>query len=103
APDGLWIDVDAFAAAAALARRGSEPAAYWAAVEHYTDDLLPEDRYEDWVAGRREALRQEWLELLLALARLHEQHREPERAVAALQRLVASEPAHEAAQRGLMR
>ena len=47
-----------------------DPAAYWAAVELYAGDLLPEDAYEDWAAARREALRQEHVALLLALAEL---------------------------------
>jgi DNA-binding SARP family transcriptional activator len=42
-----WIDVEAFEAAAAAAAQTAEPSAYWAAVELYAGDLLPEDRYED--------------------------------------------------------
>src|SRR5262245_25452735 len=52
---GLWTDVAAFESAAAAARRAREPAAYRAALALYADDLLPDDPYEDWAAGRREA------------------------------------------------
>ena len=89
--------------AAAAAQRTPDPAAYWAAIEHYTGDLLPEDAYADWAADRREALRQQHLALLLAVARLHTERGEPAPAIAALQRALAAEPAHEAAHRGLMR
>ena len=47
APGSLWIDVEAFELAAATARHAQEPAAYQTALELYTGDLLPEDRYED--------------------------------------------------------
>jgi len=54
-PEGdLWVDVDAFEEAAATARGAMEPATYRAALDLYEGDLLPEDRYEEWTAGRRE-------------------------------------------------
>jgi DNA-binding SARP family transcriptional activator len=40
----LWVDVEAFEEAAAIARREHEPAAYRAAIDLYAGDLLPEDR-----------------------------------------------------------
>jgi DNA-binding SARP family transcriptional activator len=42
--DGAWVDLDAFEAAAAEARRARDPVAYEAAIELYGGDLLPEDR-----------------------------------------------------------
>src|SRR5262245_34826767 len=44
----LWIDVEAFEAAAAAAQGSGDLSAYAVAVGLYTGDLLPEDRYEDW-------------------------------------------------------
>jgi DNA-binding SARP family transcriptional activator len=44
----LWVDVEAFEEAAAVARRSQDPAAYRAAIELYSGELLPEDRYEEW-------------------------------------------------------
>jgi len=45
-PQGeLWVDVDAFEEAAATARRARDPAAYRAALELYSGELLPGDRY----------------------------------------------------------
>ena len=103
-PDGpLWVDVEAFEGAAATARRSREPAAYRAALDLYTGELLPEDRYEAWAEERREGLRRVHHTLLVELAALHEEREEYAPAVEALERAAAEEPAHEAARMGLMR
>ena len=61
-PDGqLWVDVEAFEEAAATARRSRDPAAYRAALDLYTGELLPDDRYEEWAHDWREQLRREYL------------------------------------------
>ena len=103
-PDGpLWVDVDAFEAAAAAAAGSRDPAAYRAAVALYAGDLLPEDRYEDWAADRRERLRGVYLGLLGRLARLHEARGEYLQAADVLRRALDAEPADEEAHAGLMR
>jgi DNA-binding SARP family transcriptional activator len=102
-PGGLWVDVEAFELACAVAHETRQPAAYGAALELYGGDLLPEDRYEDWVAPRREALRARYVDLLLELAHLQERRAEPWAAIRTLERLAATEPAHEEAHVGLMR
>jgi predicted ATPase/DNA-binding SARP family transcriptional activator len=99
----LWTDVEAFESAAATARRTRDPASYQAAVELYTGDLLPEDRYEEWAEGRREELRALYQELLIELARLHEERGEFKSAIEALRRVLTSEPAHEQTHQDLMR
>ena len=43
----VWVDVEAFEAAAATARRARDPAAHRAALDLYGGELLPEDRYEE--------------------------------------------------------
>ena|SRR5829696_4300109 len=53
----VWVDVDAFEEEEARARRSGDPAAYRAAIDLYTGDLLPEDRYEEWVDNRRYSCR----------------------------------------------
>ncbi|MCU1348698.1 MAG: transcriptional activator domain protein, partial [Acidobacteria bacterium] len=58
------IDVDQLELAAAAARRAGTPAAYRAAVSLYRGELLPENRYDDWVVERRDEL----AELAAALA-----------------------------------
>jgi DNA-binding SARP family transcriptional activator/pimeloyl-ACP methyl ester carboxylesterase len=99
----VWTDVAAFEAAATTARRSGDPAEYGAALALYGGDLLPDDPYEDWAVGRREALRGLHLDLLLELAQREEARGELGRAREALARVIASEPAHEVAHVGLMR
>jgi two-component SAPR family response regulator len=65
-------------------RRSREPAAYRAAIELYTGELLPEDRYEEWTQERRAELRRTYLELLAELAGLHEERGEYEPAIGVL-------------------
>jgi len=104
APDqALWIDAEAFEAAAAAALRSKEPALYQDALEQYTGDLLPEDRYEDWAATRREYLRRVYHDVLYALARLQQARGASLLGIKALEQLVASDPLAETAQRDLMR
>ncbi|MFL5337974.1 MAG: ATP-binding protein, partial [Geminicoccaceae bacterium] len=50
------VDVDRLELAATVARRTGTPAAYRAALSLYGGELLPENRFDDWVAGRREEL-----------------------------------------------
>jgi predicted ATPase len=50
------VDVDQLELAAADARRTGTPSAYRAALSLYRDELLPENRYDDWVEGRRDEL-----------------------------------------------
>src|SRR5438067_7548976 len=69
----LWIDVDAFEAAAADARRSADLAAVQTALTLYTGDLLPEDPYAEWASERRQTLQRAYVDLLLARARLHEE------------------------------
>jgi predicted ATPase/DNA-binding SARP family transcriptional activator/DNA-binding NarL/FixJ family response regulator len=103
-PDGpLWVDVEAFEEAAAIARHAREPAAYRAALDLYAGELLPEDRYEPWVEERRAELRGVYLSLLVGLAGLHEQRGEFGEATEAFRRVVVEEPTHEGAHVGLMR
>jgi DNA-binding SARP family transcriptional activator len=43
----MWVEVKAFEEAAANARRARDPIACRVAVDLYSGDLLPEDRYEE--------------------------------------------------------
>jgi DNA-binding SARP family transcriptional activator len=63
-----WLDTDAFAAACRRAHQTRNPDDYRAAAELYRGDLLPEDRFEDWSEGPREALRERHLGLLAEYA-----------------------------------
>ena len=103
APSGLWIDVEAFLAAARAAQEGRTPQAYREALRLYTGDLVPEDQYEDWAIAYREWLSGLRVTLLVALASVQEQAGELGAAIETLQQAVASDPVHEEAQGLLMR
>jgi predicted ATPase len=64
------VDVDEFERGAAHARKARSPGAYRAALAVYAGELLPENRYDDWAAGRREELEDLHRELEQELAGL---------------------------------
>jgi predicted ATPase/DNA-binding SARP family transcriptional activator/DNA-binding CsgD family transcriptional regulator len=99
----LWVDVDAFEDAARAACRTRESAVYRAALDLYTGELLPTDRYEEWAEEPRRWLQERYLSLLLGLAYLHEERTDYDSAIEALRRIVSEEPTHEEAYAGLMR
>jgi len=99
----LWVDVEALEEAAAGARRSRDSAAYRVALELYSGELLPEDRYEEWTEGRREELRQLYLGLLMELAGLYEERDEFGLAIEVLRKATATEPTFEEGHVGLMR
>jgi predicted ATPase/DNA-binding SARP family transcriptional activator/DNA-binding CsgD family transcriptional regulator len=103
-PEGeLWVDVDAFEEVAATARRARDPGAYRAAIDLYSGELLPADRYEEWAEERRETLRQTHLRLLLELAKLYEERREIGPAIKTLGEALRQAPTDEQAHASLMR
>lgn len=103
APALTEIDVDAFETAALAARGKKDPGAYEAALERYGGELLPEFRYEEWTADRREALRAEHLGLLVGHARLLEARADLDGAAAALHTVLAEDSTDEDAAFALMR
>ena len=62
------VDVNRLELAAADARRTGTPAAYRATLAIWGGELLPENRYDDWVSDRRDALSDLHEELKDALA-----------------------------------
>jgi len=102
-PRDTWVDVEAFEAAASAARRAADPEAYQTALGLYAGELLPEDRYEEWVAHRAEELRAEFLALLAEQVALLESRGELDRAAAALRRQIAADPLSEETHARLMR
>ena len=93
--DGLSVDVDAWHAAAAQARRTRDPSAYSTVVESYGAGLLPDDRYEEWVAPWRAELEADFAALLQELAGLLESRGEVEEALRTVERLVELDPLRE--------
>ncbi|HEX2740769.1 MAG TPA: BTAD domain-containing putative transcriptional regulator [Rubrobacter sp.] len=98
-----WVDVNAFERTVREARGSGRPTAYRAAIDLYSGDLLPLDRYEEWAERRREELRRTYLAMLFELASVLEERGALDRAVEMLQEIVAHEPVHEEAHVGLMR
>jgi predicted ATPase/DNA-binding SARP family transcriptional activator/DNA-binding CsgD family transcriptional regulator len=98
----LWVDTEVFAEAASAARRSRNPAAYRMAIDLYAGELLPEDRFEDWAEEGRADLRRMYLGLLTELAGLYQEQGEHDRAVEALQNLLAEDPTEEGAHASLM-
>jgi len=68
----LTIDVVAFDDLSRDALANHDPATARAALEHYQGELLPDDRYEEWAAERRELLRLRHLNLLRLAGRWQE-------------------------------
>ena len=97
------VDVDAFEAAVARARESGEVSDYRAALEVCGGELLPEDRYEAWAVGRREAVSEAHLGLLLELSARLAEDGDASAAVEVLERAVVIDPLHEEVHRALMR
>ena len=53
APGSIWVDVHAFVEAAARARRQRTLEAYREALALYGGELVPEARYDEWLATHR--------------------------------------------------
>ena len=64
----VWVDSDQFELLADGAFRNGDIDAYEAALAAYGGDLLPEERYEDWCAQRREYLAEVHMRVLAGLA-----------------------------------
>ncbi len=100
--DPVRIDVLAFEEAAATARVQRDPAAYRDALDSYDGELLPEDRYEEWTAPRRDAVHELRLALGIELAELQAPE-DPAAAIDRLRSVLVDAPLHEPAHRALMR
>ncbi len=103
APDGLWLDVEEFEQRAATALKSKAAEDYERALELYAGELLPEDRYEDWAAARRERLSRMATRLLSESAHLYETAGQFSQSIERFQQLVALNPSNEDAHRHLMR
>ncbi|MBI4674348.1 MAG: hypothetical protein HY741_22115 [Chloroflexi bacterium] len=101
--DQVWTDVEAFQTAAETARRTRTMEAYQAALSFYQGELLPDDRYAEWVLRQREALRELALSLSVELAALYERAYQETDARTLLERVVADDPLREDAHRALLR
>jgi predicted ATPase/DNA-binding SARP family transcriptional activator len=97
-----WLDTDAFEAVCRRAHQTRDPQDYRAAADLYRGDLLPEDRFEDWTEGPREALRERHLGLLVEYADVLSAQGEHLQVVDIASAVTAADPFHEGAHRTLM-
>ena len=97
----LWADADAFEALLSQARTSSDPGQTEQLLEEamllYGGDYLPEERDIPWIQARRESLQRNWIGLLLELADLRITREALSSAIDTLDRLLAVDPANEAA------
>ena len=97
----LWIDADAFESLLNQVRASSDPGQTEQLLEEamllYSGDYLPEERDISWIQARREALQRSWIGLLLELADLRIARENLSSAIDTLDRLLAIDPANEAA------
>lgn len=96
----LRIDLIEFEQAATAGLAKGDASQFEEALGLYGGELLPEDRYEDWAAVRRERIRQLHHEVLAALAELTA---DPSRAIELWQQTLAADRCNETAHRALMR
>lgn len=97
------VDADQFEQAAYDALRRREISASESALAAYTGDVLPEDRYADWCAERRDFLADMRVRLLLDLADLFEARGALNESGDRLRMVLAQDPTREDIHRRLMR
>jgi DNA-binding SARP family transcriptional activator len=102
-PDHVTIDADRFQALADRALEQGEIASYEAALAAYGGELLPEDRYADWCAERRDFLADLHIRLLVALAQAHEKRGALGAAIDGFREVLVHDPTREDVHRSLMR
>ncbi len=95
----LWIDVEEFDELSG----SDDPADLHQALSLYRGELLTDDRYVEWAVPRREAVRQRYRMVLVALGRHYEQVGDLREAQALLGRLLDDDPVNESAHQALMR
>jgi len=102
APPPDWLDAEAFERASDQALASDDPSMCRAALALYGGDYLPNDLYDEWAAGRREALRLRHLAVLLRLADLAAVRGEVAEAEQMLRAVLRLDACHEEAAARLM-
>lgn len=100
--DRVWIDADEFRLKAHDALTSIDASAYDSAIALYGGDLLPEDRYSEWVVQPRQELQQLYVRLLESQAAIFEARQEYGTAVERLKRVLRIDPDKESVHRQLM-
>jgi DNA-binding SARP family transcriptional activator len=102
-PAHVAVDADHFERVARDALRQREVSALESALAAYRGDLLPEDRYADWCAQRRDFLSDLRVRLLLEMADLLEAQGAYNESADRLRTLLQQDPTREDVHRRLMR
>jgi DNA-binding SARP family transcriptional activator len=100
--DYVAIDADNFQQLAESALRQGDVKAYESALASYGGELLPEDRYEDWCAERRDFLAALHLRLLVELAQALEKRGSFAAAIDRFREVLQHDPTREDVHRRLM-
>jgi DNA-binding SARP family transcriptional activator len=101
--ENVWVDIDHFRKLADEALRQGDVRAHETALAAYTGELLPEDRYENWVSDHAGGLTASYVHLLLTGAEALERHGSVDKAVAWLRRALKEDETREDIHRRLMR
>lgn len=99
----LWVDADAFEDVARDAIRVGDADRCRAALELYAGELLPDDRYVEWILPIRDRLARLHLDVMSEVARHLEVAGDLSGAAELLHRLVVEAPLHEPSYRRLIR
>ena len=102
-PEHVSIDADRFEQLAESALLQEDVGAFEAALAAYGGELLPEDRYEDWCAQRRDYLAALHVRLLAGLAETLAKRGSHSAAAARLREVLELDPTSEDVHRRLMR
>ncbi len=100
--DVVSIDADRFQALAENALKLGDVDSYETALAAYSGELLPEDRYEDWCAERRDFLEDLQIRLLVALAESLENEGAIGASIERFREVLQHDPAREDVHRRLM-
>jgi predicted ATPase/DNA-binding SARP family transcriptional activator len=100
--DPLWIDVEAFEEQVSIAHQSKSLSDHLRARDLYQGELLPEDRYETWTLTIRRTVNEQYINLLLEIARMYEEQQDYVRAVELLKDIIELDPVCEQAYARLM-
>jgi DNA-binding SARP family transcriptional activator len=103
AMEHVSIDADRFERLAEHALRAPDVASCEQALAAYGGELLPEDRYTDWCAERREFLAELRVRVLLELAEVYEARGSYDLSTDRLREVLREDPTREAVHRQLIR
>ncbi len=97
-----WVDLEEFKRLAQQAQTAGNVTLFEEAAALYGGDYLPEDLYEDWTISRRENLRQQWVDMLLQMAKLYQNQGQEEKHLQCFHQVLETDFSNEEAAQQLM-